>query len=167
MEARGWQERLHAAIPGGSHTYAKGDDQYPENAPPLLARGKGCHVWDLTATSSSSTAWGCGRSRWVMPSSRSSRRRPARCALGINFNRPSPSRSSAPRSLLGLIDRGGHGEVRKERLGRHDRGGPAGPRLHRPRPGRRSATQPFFSTDDWFIGTTPMPRGYPRERSGS
>lgn len=24
-------ERLHAMIPGGAHTYAKGDDQYPEN----------------------------------------------------------------------------------------------------------------------------------------
>ena len=26
---------LHAAIPGGAHTYSRGDDQFPENAPPL------------------------------------------------------------------------------------------------------------------------------------
>jgi len=25
--------RLHRLIPGGAHTYAKGDDQYPLNAP--------------------------------------------------------------------------------------------------------------------------------------
>src|ERR1043165_5932571 len=34
-------------VPGGCHPYAKGDDQYPELAPPLIARGKGCHVWDV------------------------------------------------------------------------------------------------------------------------
>lgn len=38
--------RLHAAIPGGAHTYAKGDDQYPANAPATIARGSGCRVWD-------------------------------------------------------------------------------------------------------------------------
>ena len=40
-------ERLHRLIPGGAHTYAKGDDQYPELSPAFIARGKGCHVWDL------------------------------------------------------------------------------------------------------------------------
>src|SRR5437879_954939 len=37
----------HALIPGGCHTYAKGDDQYPELAPGFVARGQGCHVWDV------------------------------------------------------------------------------------------------------------------------
>ena len=41
------QKRAHALIPGGSHTYAKGDDQYPVIAPPFIARGLGCHVWDM------------------------------------------------------------------------------------------------------------------------
>ncbi|HUM70052.1 MAG TPA: hypothetical protein PLK31_14550, partial [Chloroflexota bacterium] len=41
------QQKSHALIPGGAHTYAKGDDQYPENAPGFIARGKGCHVWDV------------------------------------------------------------------------------------------------------------------------
>src|SRR3954465_7054248 len=44
---RALQERAHQVIPGGAHTYAKGDDQYPETAPPFIARGKGCHVWDI------------------------------------------------------------------------------------------------------------------------
>src|SRR5262245_39274131 len=38
--------RAHEIIPGGSHTYAKGDDQYPERSPSFLARGLGCRVWD-------------------------------------------------------------------------------------------------------------------------
>src|SRR5438270_672372 len=41
------QTRFHSVIPGGSHTYAKGDDQYPEMMPVYLVRGKGCHVWDV------------------------------------------------------------------------------------------------------------------------
>src|SRR3984957_904774 len=39
--------RAHELIPGGSHTYAKGDDQFPECAPAFMVRGKGCHAWDL------------------------------------------------------------------------------------------------------------------------
>ena len=41
------QKKSHTLIPGGAHTYAKGDDQYPELAPGFLEKGKGCHVWDL------------------------------------------------------------------------------------------------------------------------
>ena len=40
------RRRLHARIPGGAHTYSRGDDQFPSNAPPILARGKGAYVWD-------------------------------------------------------------------------------------------------------------------------
>src|ERR1035438_4633259 len=41
------QRRAHQLIPGGSHTYAKGDDQFPEAAPAFIVRGKGCHAWDV------------------------------------------------------------------------------------------------------------------------
>ena len=40
------QEKSHRLIPGGCHTYAKGDDQYPVLAPGFIVRGEGCHVWD-------------------------------------------------------------------------------------------------------------------------
>src|SRR5439155_80300 len=38
--------RAHDLIPGGAHTYAKGDDQWPELTPTALVRGEGCRVWD-------------------------------------------------------------------------------------------------------------------------
>src|SRR5215468_4002488 len=44
--SRHLQKKAHALIPGGSHTYAKGDDQYPVLAPGFIARGAGCRVWD-------------------------------------------------------------------------------------------------------------------------
>ena len=46
-QSRALQPKAHHLIPGGAHTYAKGDDQYPEQSPGFIARGKGCHVWDL------------------------------------------------------------------------------------------------------------------------
>src|SRR5271156_312094 len=45
--SRALKQRAHELIPGGAHTYAKGDDQYPELSPGVIARGKGCHVWDV------------------------------------------------------------------------------------------------------------------------
>ncbi len=44
--SRDLQERLLKVVPGGSHTYAKGPDQFPEQFPGVIARGSGCHVWD-------------------------------------------------------------------------------------------------------------------------
>ena len=33
-------------IPGGAHTYSKGDDQFSSNAPEVIVKGKGCFLWD-------------------------------------------------------------------------------------------------------------------------
>lgn len=40
------QDRLQKVIPGGAHTYSRGADQFPANAPQILARGKGAYVYD-------------------------------------------------------------------------------------------------------------------------
>src|SRR3954453_13589556 len=39
-------DRSHAVIPGGAHTYSKGDDQYPADMAPVIVRGAGCRVRD-------------------------------------------------------------------------------------------------------------------------
>ena len=53
LSADEWRERLHRAIPGGAHTYSRGDDQFPRNAPPILVRGKGALVWDAAGRQAS------------------------------------------------------------------------------------------------------------------
>ena len=35
----------HGLIPGGAHTYSRGDDQFPSNAPELVTRGRGAYIW--------------------------------------------------------------------------------------------------------------------------
>ena len=38
---------LLKVIPGGSHTYSRGADQYPSNAPSILSKGKGAYIFDV------------------------------------------------------------------------------------------------------------------------
>lgn len=46
LKMNNFSDRLHKVIPGGAHTYSRGDDQYPSTAPQILSKGKGCRVWD-------------------------------------------------------------------------------------------------------------------------
>ena len=41
-----YQKRLLKSIPGGAHTYSRGYDQFPQNAPEILSHGKGAYVFD-------------------------------------------------------------------------------------------------------------------------
>ena len=34
-------------IPGGAHTYSKGDDQFPILSPHSIVKGKGARIWDV------------------------------------------------------------------------------------------------------------------------
>ena len=40
-----YSQRLNNVIPGGAHTYSRGDDQFPSIAPQILERGKGAYVY--------------------------------------------------------------------------------------------------------------------------
>src|SRR6476660_9619383 len=42
-----YRARVHKVIPGGAHTYSKGDDQFPALSPAAIERGKGAYVWDI------------------------------------------------------------------------------------------------------------------------
>src|SRR5271165_2418609 len=89
-KSRPIQSRFHSLIPGGAHTYAKGDDQYPETMPVYLVRGKGCHVWDVDGNEFieygmglRSVTLGHAHDSVVEAASRQMR-------LGANFVRPTP-----------------------------------------------------------------------------
>ena len=43
---KNFQERLLNVIPGGAHTYSRGYDQFPSNAPEILYKGRGSYVFD-------------------------------------------------------------------------------------------------------------------------
>jgi glutamate-1-semialdehyde 2,1-aminomutase len=154
--------RFHAAIPGGSHTYAKGDDQYPEHAAPYLVRGEGCHVWDVDGNEFIEYGMGL-RAVTLGHAYRPVIEAAARqMALGMNFTRPTLLELECAEALLRLIE--GSDMVKFAKNGSDVT--TAAVKLARAYTGRDlvaiCAQQPFLSVDDWFIGVTPMGAGVPK-----
>ncbi len=153
--------RAHDLIPGGAHTYAKGDDQYPAGAPAFIARGRGCHVWDTDGREF--VEYGMGLRAVTLGHAFPSVVEAAAAAmrLGTNFTRPSPLEVDCAEALLGVVP----GDMVKFAKNGSDTT-TAAVKLARAATGRDLVAicrdQPFFSTDDWFIGTTPMAAGIPQ-----
>ncbi|HLO75451.1 MAG TPA: glutamate-1-semialdehyde 2,1-aminomutase [Magnetospirillum sp.] len=153
--------RAHRLIPGGAHTYAKGDDQYPVLAPGFIARGAGAHVWDVDGNEfieygMGNRAVGLGHAE---PRVLDAVRR--ELGRGCNFTRPSPIEAECAEQFLALVTTAEMVKFCKD--GSDATSGAV--RLARAYTGRDliacCADHPFFSTDDWFIGTTPMNAGIP------
>src|SRR5262245_10722311 len=155
-------KRFTATIPGGSHTYAKGNDQYPEGLAPYLVRGKGCHVWDVDGNEY--IEYGMGMRAVTLghaysPVVQAAQRQ---MNLGTNFTRPATIELECAETLLSLIP---GGEMAKFAKNGSDVT-TAAVKLARAYTARDMvaicAEHPFFSTDDWFIGTTPVSAGIPK-----
>ena len=154
-------ERLHRLVPGGAHTYAKGDDQYPEGLAPVISHGRGAHVWDLDGneyveygSGLRSVSLGHAHPRVVEAVRRELGR-------GSNFVRPSILEVEAAERFLATVPTA---EMVKFAKNGSDVT-TAAVRLARAVTGRPLVAicrdHPFFSTDDWFIGTTTMAAGIP------
>jgi glutamate-1-semialdehyde 2,1-aminomutase len=155
------QMKSHAIIPGGAHTYAKGDDQYPELAPGFLVRGKGCHVWDVDGNEF--IEYGMGLRSVTLghayePVVEAAYRQ---MLQGVNFTRPSPIEIECAEKMSSLVE---SAEMVKFAKNGSDVT-TAAVKLARAYTGRDRvavcAEHSFFSTDDWFIGSTGMPAGIP------
>jgi glutamate-1-semialdehyde 2,1-aminomutase len=155
-------ERFHSLIPGGSHTYAKGDDQYPAHMLPYAARGKGCRMWD--ADGNEFIEWGMGLRSVTLGHAYPPVVEAAREAMlgGTNFIRPTLIELEAAEAFLDIIP--GAEMVKFSKDGSDAMSGAV--RVSRAYTGRDLVAicggQPFFSVDDWFIGTTPMSAGIPQ-----
>jgi glutamate-1-semialdehyde 2,1-aminomutase len=159
------QVRAHAIIPGGAHTYAKGVDQFPEQAPGFVVRGKGCHVWDVDGNEFIEYGMGLravtlGHAFEPVVNAAYKQMR-----LGTNFTRPAKIEVDLAEAMLDVID--GADMVKFAKNGSDVT--TAAVKLARAFTGRNliaiCGDQPFFSTDDWFIGKTEMNAGVPAETS--
>ena len=155
------QKRFREIVPGGCHTYAKGDDQYPQFMPAYIARGQGCHVWDLDGNEY--IEYGMGLRTVTLghafePVVEAAYRQ---MLLGSNYVRPARIEVECAEEFLSIVD--GADMVKFCKDGSDATSGAV--RLARAYTGRDMvaicADQPFFSVDDWFIGTTPMSAGIP------
>lgn len=158
-----YQALAHQYIPGGAHTYSRGDDQFPSNAPAVLMRGEGCYVWD--AQGEKYLDYGMGLRSVTVGYGYD---RIAKAAIegiygGTNLTRPSVLEIEAAMDMVGLIDGmdmvkfAKHGSVVTT----------AATKLARAYTGRkyiaRCLEHPFYSYDDWFIGDTVMSCGIPED----
>lgn len=155
------RQRAHRLIPGGAHTYAKGDDQYPANAPAFIASGRGCRVEDIEGRSFIEYGMGLravtlGHAFPLVVDAVAST-----LHLGCNFTRPNPWEVSCAEQVLSLWN-----EPLMVKFGKNGSDATsAAVRLSRAFTGREliacCSDQPFYSVDDWFIGLTPMNAGIP------
>jgi len=154
--------RAEDLIPAGCHTYSKGRDQFPELAPDVLVRGEGCRTWD--ADGNEYIDWGMGLRSVILGHAYEPVLAAVRqhLKLGANFTRPAPIEADVAEKLIELIP---CGEMVKFAKNGSDVT-TAALRLARACTGRDHiafcADHPFFSVDDWFIGTTPPSAGIPQ-----
>jgi glutamate-1-semialdehyde 2,1-aminomutase len=153
--------RLHTLIPGGAHTYAKGEDQYPEGLAPVISHGRGGHVWDLDGYEY--IEYGAGM-RSISLGHVHPKVVEAVCRqlqLGSNFVRPGVIELHAAERFLETVPTADMVKFAKSGSDVTT----AAVKLARAVTGRPLVAicqdQPFFSTDDWFIATTTMSSGIP------
>lgn len=161
QRSKALQKISHELIPGGAHTYAKGDDQYPLNAPAFIERGKGCHVWDVDGNEY--IEYGMGLRSVTLGHAYEPVIEAAYQEMlkGVNFTRPAPIEIECAEELLGLIN-----GAEMVKFGKNGSDATtAAIKLARAHTGRDlvgiCVNHPFFSVDDWFIGATTMNAGIP------
>ncbi|MBW8333210.1 MAG: glutamate-1-semialdehyde 2,1-aminomutase [Prolixibacteraceae bacterium] len=160
-ESLNLQKRFNDLIPGGSHTYAKGDDQFPESMPVYIDKGKGCHVWDVDGNEYIEYALGL-RSVTLGHNFEPIVNAACRQMLkGTNFGRPAKIELECAEAFLDMFENAEM--VKFSKNGSDATNGAI--KLARSYTGRNMvgicADHPFFSVDDWFISTTPMNSGIP------
>ncbi len=156
------RERAQALIPGGAHTYAKGDDQYPRLAPGHIVRGKGCRGWD--ADGNEYIEFGMGNRAVTLGHAYEPVLAAVRAELenGVNFTRPAAIEVAAAEKFLSMIPNAEMVKFSKD--GSDATSGAV--KIARAYTGRDiiaiCGDHPFFAVDDWFIGTTPINGGVPQ-----
>jgi len=155
--------RRHDLIPGAAHTYSKGDDQFPEIAPKAIIRGEGAYVWGNDGKKYLDWCMGLRSVSLghVHPAINEAVRK--QMEEGTNFGRPHYSEYVLADFLVSLLP--------NVEMVKYAKNGStvtsAATKLARAHTGRKyivsCADHPFFSYDDWFIGTTACDAGIPEE----
>ena len=160
-KSREFSSQIQELIPGGAHTYSKGDDQFPLNAPGAIIRGKGAHVWDLDGNEYIDCSMGL-TSVCIGHGYEPVAQAVCEAAFqGTNFQRPAAIELAAARIFLETVQSGDMVKFAKN----GSTVTTAAVKLARAYTGRNriaiAREHNFFSYDDWFIVTTPCDRGIP------
>lgn len=157
-----FQERLLRAIPGGAHTYSRGFDQFPLNAPSILDRGEGVYIYDPSEKKLLDYGMGLRSIIVGYAENEIDKNAIAQIRKGINLTRPSLIELEAAELMIDLIDSAEMVKFAKN----GSTAVTAAVKLARAYTGKEMILickdHPFFSYDDWFISSTPISRGIPK-----
>ncbi len=158
-----YSERLNKAIPGGAHTYSRGDDQYPSNAPQIFEKGEGAYIY--TPEGDKFLDYGMALRAVTLGYGQKDVAEAAVKQIynGNNLTRASIIELEAAELLIDLIP-----SVDMVKFAKNGSNvTTAAVKIARAYTGRkyivRCFEHPFFSFDDWFIGDTPLKKGIPEE----
>jgi glutamate-1-semialdehyde 2,1-aminomutase len=162
-----YQDRLLKVIPGGAHTYSRGFDQFPSNAPQILDHGHGSYVWDPDGNRylDYGMALRAVTLGYAYPPVAEAAYQ--EILKGNNLTRASKTELEAAELIVSLIPTADMVKFAKNGSNVTT----AAAKLARAYTGRKyicvPRQHPFFSFDDWFIGTTPLTRGIPEQHASS
>lgn len=160
-----YRNSIHDLIPGGAHTYSKGDDQFPILSPAAITHGKGSKVWDLDGNEYIECLGGLASISLGHAYEPVIERVTEELKKGNNFSRPSIIEKEIAERFLENV--GVHDMIKFAKNGSVVT--TAAVKLARAFTGRklvaRPAEHPFYSYDDWFIGSTDVKSGIPNDIS--
>lgn len=166
MDNNNYRTRLHKVIPGGAHTYSRGDDQFPNNAPQILERGEGSYVFTPDGTKYLDYGMGLRSVNIGYANKEIADACYVEIMKGNNLTRASVTELNAAELVSKIIP-----SAEMVKFAKHGSTvTTAAIKLARAYTGKKyiavPTEQPFFSFDDWFIGSTVIQRGIPEEARG-
>jgi glutamate-1-semialdehyde 2,1-aminomutase len=152
-------KRFHELVPGGSHTYSKGDDQFPENSPKIISHADGAYCWDVDGNKF--LDWAMGNRVFILGHNNKVVNDAVIDAIGkgTNYTRPGILEFELAEYLVNLLP-----VAEMVKFGKNGSDvTTAAIKLSRAYTKREYVAvckdHPFFSIHDWFIGTTAMDAG--------
>jgi glutamate-1-semialdehyde 2,1-aminomutase len=156
-------KRLEKSIPGGAHTYSKGSDQVSENFPTILKKGMGPYVFDKKNRKFLDYGMGLRSIGIGYAHKKILNAAIKQAKLGNNLSKPSYVELDAAEKIIELIDSAEMVKFTKNGSSAVT----AAVKLARAYTNKKiilaCKDHPFFSYDDWFIGSTVIKKGIPRD----
>ena len=154
--------KFHDLVPGASHTYSKGEDQFPLMSPHIISHADGAYCWDIDGNKFMD--WAMGNRVFILGHNNKVVNDAVKQQIdkGINFTRPGILEYELAEYLIDLLP-----VAEMVKFGKNGSDvTTAAIKLGRAYTNREYVAvckqHPFFSIHDWFIGTTPCDNGIPQ-----
>lgn len=156
-------DKFHDLVPGGSHTYSKGEDQFPYLSPRLISHAKGAYCWDVD--DNKYIDWAMGNRVFILGHGNDYVDNAVieQIRKGLNFTKPGILEYEVAEFLVDFFP-----VAEMVKFGKNGSDvTTAAVKISRSFTGRNYVAMckqhPFFSSNDWFIGTTACNNGIPEE----